>query len=107
MAADIFLLPRADRRVRLGHAWVFSNEDDIGRSPLTSFAPGDLAVVRDAFGKPVGTAYVNPGALICARILTSDAKAVIDKAWWIARFKRALEMRTRIYATPHYRAVYG
>jgi 23S rRNA (cytosine1962-C5)-methyltransferase len=104
---DLFLLPRADRRVRLGHAWVFSNEVDIARSPLASFAPGDLTVVRDAFGKPVGTAYVNPGALICARILTSDAKAAIDKNWWISRFKRALDLREQVYTTPHYRAVYG
>lgn len=107
MPGDLVLLPRADRRVRLGHAWVFSNEVDIARSPLTAFSPGDLAVVRDAYGKPVGTAYVNPGALICARILTSDAKANIDKDWWVARFKRAFALRDGIYATPHYRAVYG
>jgi len=104
---DLFLLPRADRRVRLGHAWVFSNEVDISRSPLTAYAPGDLAVVRDAYGKPVGTAYVNPGALICARILTSDAKARIDKEWWMSRFRRAIELRDLVYSTPHYRAIYG
>jgi 23S rRNA (cytosine1962-C5)-methyltransferase len=104
---DLFLLPRADRRVRLGHAWVFSNEVDIARSPLTAFSPGDLAVVRDAYGKPVGTAYVNPGALICARILTSDAKAKIDRDWWTARFRRAFSLRESLYPTPHYRAVYG
>lgn len=107
MACDIFLLPRADRRVRLGHAWVFSNEVDIARSPLMSFAPGDLAVVRDAFGKPVGRAYVNPGALICARILTSDAKVAIDGNWWAARFRRALALRAQVYPTPHYRLIYG
>ncbi|HEY9180041.1 MAG TPA: class I SAM-dependent rRNA methyltransferase [Candidatus Baltobacteraceae bacterium] len=107
MAGDLFLLPRADRRVRLGHAWVFSNEVDIGRSPLTAFTPGDLAVVRDAFGKPVGMAYINPGALICGRILTSDAKAEIDREWWAARFRRAFGLRDGIYVTPHYRAVYG
>lgn len=107
MAGDLFLLPRADRRVRLGHAWVFSNEVDIARSALTAFSPGDLTIVRDAYGKPVGTAYINPGALICARILTSDAKALIDRDWWIARIRRAVELRDRVYATPHYRAVYG
>jgi 23S rRNA (cytosine1962-C5)-methyltransferase len=107
VAGDLFLLARADRRVRLGHAWVFSNEVDIARSPLSAFAPGDLAVVRDAYGKPVGTAYVNPGALICARILTSDAKAKIDREWWTARFRRAFVLRDSVYPTPHYRAVYG
>ena len=100
-------MPRADRRVRLGHAWVFSNEVDISRSPLTAFTPGEITVVRDAFGKPVGTAYVNPGALICARILTSDAKATIDREWWAARFRRAVALRDRVYPTQHYRAVYG
>lgn len=107
MADDLYLLPRADRRVRLGHAWVFSNEVDVARSPLTAFEPGQLAVVRDAYGKPVGKAYVNAGALICARILTSDPKAEIDTTWWTARIRRAVSMRQELYPTPHYRAVYG
>ena len=107
VAGDLYLLPRADRRLRLGHAWVFSNEVDVTRSPLTAYEPGELAVVRDSYGKPVGTAYVNPGALICARILSSDAKAVIDTDWWIARLRRALALREQVYASPHYRAVYG
>lgn len=107
MPGDLYLLPRADRRVRLGHAWIFSNEVDVGRSALTRFEPGEIAVVRDAYGKPVGTAYVNPGALICARILTSDSKAKIDAAWWTARVRRALALRERIYPTAHYRLVYG
>jgi 23S rRNA (cytosine1962-C5)-methyltransferase len=107
MAADLYLLPRADRRVRLGHAWVFSNEIDVARSALTAFAPGDLAVVRDAYGKPVGTAYVNPGALICARLLTSDAKADIGVEWWTSRIRRAVALRDSVYAAPYYRAIYG
>ncbi len=107
MAADLYLLPRADRRVRLGHLWVFSNEVDIARSPLTQYAPGDIATVRDSYGKPAGTAYVNPGALICARMLSSDGRARIDEEWWISRIRRAVELRERIYPTPHYRAVYG
>jgi 23S rRNA (cytosine1962-C5)-methyltransferase len=105
--AELRLLPKADRRIRLGHAWVFSNEVDIARTPLTTFEPGSLATVRDAFGKPVGTAYVNPGALICARILTSDPKAEINEEWWTSRIRRALALRDSIYPTPHYRAVYG
>ncbi|HET7813858.1 MAG TPA: class I SAM-dependent rRNA methyltransferase [Candidatus Baltobacteraceae bacterium] len=104
---DLVLLPRADRRVRLGHAWVFSNEVDVAKTSLTEFAPGELAVVRDSFGKPVGQAYVNPGALICARILTTDPKAEIGQAWWTARLRKAIALREQIYATPHYRAVYG
>lgn len=104
---ELRLLPKADRRVRLGHAWVFSNEVDTARTPLIAFEPGELALVRDAFGKPVGTAYVNPGALICARVLSSDPKAEINAEWWTARIRRAVALRESIYGTPHYRAVYG
>ncbi len=107
MAGDLYLMPRADRRVRLGHAWVFSNEVDVSRSPLSAYEPGDLVIVRDSFGKPVGKAYINPGALICARILSSDPKASIDTDWWTARIRRAVSLRESIYPTPHYRAVYG
>lgn len=104
---ELRLLPKADRRVRLGHAWVFSNEVDVARTPLIAFDPGELVLVRDAFGKPVGTAYVNPGALICARVLSSDPKADINLEWWTARIRRAVALRDSVYATPHYRAVYG
>lgn len=104
---DLKLLPRADRRVRLGHAWVFSNEVDVAKTALTDFTPGDLAVVRDSFSKPVGLAYVNPGSLICARVLTSNARAEIDQSWWRTRLQRAFALREAIYPTPHYRAVYG
>lgn len=104
---DLRLLPRADRRVRLGHAWIFSNEVDIARTPLTGFSPGDLAAVRDAYGKPIGIAYVNPGALICARVLTSDVKAQIDAQWWSRRLTRAVGLRNGLYGAPYYRAVYG
>lgn len=98
---------KADRRVRLGHAWIFSNEVDTQKTPLTGFSAGELAAVRDARGKPIGIAYVNPNALICARMLTSNVSATIDASWFAKRLKRALELRERIYPTPHYRLVFG
>jgi 23S rRNA (cytosine1962-C5)-methyltransferase len=63
--------------------------------------------VRDARGKPIGIAYVNPNALICARMLTSNVSATIDASWFAKRLKRALELRERIYPTAHYRLVFG
>jgi 23S rRNA (cytosine1962-C5)-methyltransferase len=101
------LLPNADRRIRLGHAWVFSNEIDTKKTPLAACVPGQLAAIVDARGKGVGIAYVNPGALICARVLTSDMRADIDANWFESRMRRALRSRDSIYPTPHYRAIYG
>ena len=58
-----------DRRLRAGHAWVFSNEVDIALTPLTAFRPGDAVRVISDRGTFLGHAYVNPHALICARLL--------------------------------------
>ena len=30
-----------DQRLRAGHAWVFSNEVDVKKTPLSAFAPGE------------------------------------------------------------------
>lgn len=104
---ELRLIAKADKRVRLGHAWIFSNEIDVARTPLSSFTPGALARVSDSRGNPIGTAYVNPNALIAARLLTRDARAAIDRKWFAARFRRALTLRSAIYPTQFYRAVYG
>ena len=104
---DLRLAPKADKRVRLGHNWIFSNEIDAAASPLPSFKPGELVRVADAARNPVGLAYVNPGALIAARMLTRDVRATIDDAWFAARIRRALALREKLYDTPFYRLVYG
>lgn len=96
-----------DRRLRAGHAWVFSNEVDTARTPLAAFAPAATARIvsdRDAF---LGYAYVNPHALICARLLSRDERREPDAAWLAARTARALRLRERLCPTPHYRLIHG
>jgi 23S rRNA (cytosine1962-C5)-methyltransferase len=55
----------------------------------------------------VGTAYVNPNALIFGRVLSSDVHAKIDERWFVGRFERAFELRDKLYREPYYRAVFG
>ena len=64
-----------ERRLAAGHLWVFSNEIDTERTPLSAFAPGALAQLRSHRDAFLGYAYVNPHALICARILSRDVGA--------------------------------
>ncbi len=101
------LNPNAERRLRVGHAWVFSNEVDTARSPLKDLAPGQLVNVLDARGRGVGTAYVNPASLIAARLLSRHADAVIDLDWVNRRLQAALDLRQALYAEPYYRLVHG
>ncbi len=105
--ATLRLKRHEDRRLRQGHLWVFSNEVDTRATPLKAFEPGDLAVVEDAGGKALGIAYVNPNALICARLLSRDPATAIDRDFWLRRLRQALAWRQRRFPTPHYRLVHG
>lgn len=104
---ELRLQPKADKRVRLGHNWIFSNEIDTEKSPLASFQAGEIVRVADNARNPVGLAYINPNALISARILTRDVHATIDAKWFSLRIKRALQLRDDVFADPFYRAIYG
>jgi len=104
---ELRLKPREGRRPSAGHLWVFSNEVDTERTPLGTFTPGALCRVvgdRDHF---LGYAYVNPHALICARILGRDARYPPAKSLLVHRLQVALALRERIHPTPWYRLAYG
>lgn len=62
----------ADRRLRAGHLWVYSNEVDIVATPLKTMSVGSEVAVEDASGKFVAMATVNPASLICARLYTKE-----------------------------------
>jgi 23S rRNA (cytosine1962-C5)-methyltransferase len=96
-----------ERRLAAGHPWVFSNEIDTARSPLGDFVPGALARLTTHRGDFVGYAYVNPHALICARILSRTAAQPVDRTLIEERLKRALALRERLGAAPYYRWVFG
>jgi 23S rRNA (cytosine1962-C5)-methyltransferase len=96
-----------DRRLRAGHLWVFSNEVDIAATPLVGFAPGAQARVHDHRNQFLGYAYVNPHALICARILSRSPLHPVDQSLLAHRLKQALALRERHYPAPYYRLVFG
>ncbi|HJS91337.1 MAG TPA: class I SAM-dependent rRNA methyltransferase [Steroidobacteraceae bacterium] len=96
-----------DRRLSAGHLWVFSNEIDSDATPLSAFAAGDLAQVRSQRGQFLGHAYVNPHALICARILSRDPARGVDRELIDERLRAALTLRERLYREPYYRLVFG
>jgi 23S rRNA (cytosine1962-C5)-methyltransferase len=103
----LVLKAREDKRLRVGHLWIYSNEVDTAQSPLKGLASGALCRVQDSRGQVLGLATVNPNTLLCGRLLTRRADAVIDDAWFIRRIRRALALRERLYAQPFYRLVYG
>ena len=101
------LKANADRRLRAGHLWVFSNEIDVAVTPLNAFASGDQAILEAAGGKPLGVVAVSPNNLICARLLSRDVKHVLDKSLLVHRINVALSLRERLFDKPYYRLVFG
>lgn len=104
---EIFLKKNEDKRLSKGHLWVFSNEIDTNRSPLEQFSIGDLVYVKNAGGKIIGTAYVHPNMLICARILSRKAITINWKLFFKKHLSTALLLRDKVYEKPYYRLVFG
>lgn len=96
-----------ERRLRAGHLWIYSNEVDTSATPLKGFAAGAQVTVVDSRGRVQGSAFVNPNTLIAARLYTRKGDKALDRELLEARLARALALRTRLFATPHYRLVYG
>ena len=101
------LKANADRRLRGGHLWVFSNEVDVAATPLTAFAAGDQAILETSSGKPLGIVALSPNNLICARLLSRDIRHSLDKSLLVHRLQVALSLRERLFDSPCYRLVYG
>ena len=111
LASDSFPVLRLkrgeERRIVAGHTWVFSNEVDTADTPLTAFPPGSLVQMQSFRGQFLGYGYVNPHALICARIVGRDAGQPVGRELIVARLERALALRARLSADPYYRLVFG
>ena len=105
--APLYLKKREEKRLRNGHPWLFSNEVDVGRSPLKSYAPGQPVQIRTHGEEIIGCGYINPKSLICVRVLSRDPEAVIDAEFIGQRVRQAVASREQIYDAPFYRAIYG
>ena len=105
--APLRLRPREERRLRAGHLWVYSNEVDTRATPLAGFEPGEPVEIQAADGRPLGTGYVNPRSLICARIVSRDRRHPFSRSLIVHRLKVALGLRERLFEGPWYRLVHG
>lgn len=98
------LKKRTERRLHLGHLWVFSNEIETLEG---DYSPGAQVTVLDSRGRFLGIGYVNRNSLITIRLL-SRQPATLDSAFFEGRLRRALDYRLKRY-TPadSFRLVYS
>jgi 23S rRNA (cytosine1962-C5)-methyltransferase len=103
----LYLKPQEDRRLRAGYLWVYSNEVDTDRSPLSAFEPGQAVDIMAHAGSWLASGYVNPHSLICARVLSREPALAPGPALLTRYLKTALRLRERLYGSPYYRWVFG
>jgi 23S rRNA (cytosine1962-C5)-methyltransferase len=89
--------PDALRHVRARHPWVF--EESV-TSISHEAAMGDLAVIFDADRKFVAMALYDPESPIQFKILHVGKPTMIDDAWWVDTFRRALVVRQEFLDDP-------
>jgi 23S rRNA (cytosine1962-C5)-methyltransferase len=104
---QLVLRRHEDKRIRGGHAWVFSNEVDTSVTPLAGIAQGAAVEVLDNRRQFLGYGLFNAHALICARILSRVQGEHIDRALLAARVANALKLREQYCGGVHYRLIYG
>ncbi|OQX31931.1 MAG: rRNA large subunit methyltransferase I [Candidatus Sedimenticola endophacoides] len=101
------LKKQQERRLGAGHCWVYSNEVDAAATPLKGFEPGQPVDIISHQGKWLGSGYVNPHSLICARLVSRDRAHPLSGSLLVHRLKIALGLRQRLYPRPFYRLVFG
>ena len=104
---ELRLKKNEDRRLRAGHAWVYSNEVDTKQTPLKEFKVGQWCHITNNRGRVLGTAYVNPNTLICARLVSRFEKQTLTLERLVERIQEALCLREMIFSEPCYRLIFG
>ncbi len=104
---DIHILPSRDKRLRLGHPWVYSNEIQMN-SAAAALSPGEIVRLIAPDGSTcLGIAIFNPHSLIAARRLSLEGGTPIDSNFFAKHLRRAIALRSRLYDRPFYRLIHA
>jgi 23S rRNA (cytosine1962-C5)-methyltransferase len=93
MNSKLFLKKHEEKRIKLGHLWIFSNEIEKISGEADN---GDIIDIFDAKGNFLGTGFFNKNSLISARMLSNEG---ITDFYTFARDKinKALHLRRLFY----------
>lgn len=105
MSLAIATLKKGEGRLlKAGGMWIFDNEI---RSIVGSYENGDILLVRDFDGYPMGRGFINENSKIRIRMLTRDENREIDEAFFRERVVRAWEYRKKTVDTSSCRLIFG
>ena len=103
MSAVVTLKKGEGRTIKAGGMWIFDNEID---SVMGNFEDGDIVLVHDFDGYPMGKGYINRHSKIRVRLLTRKTDVEIDEEFFRMRLKNAWEYRKKTVDTSSCRIVF-
>ena len=104
MGAVVTLKKGKGKTIKKGGMWIYYNEIE---SVAGSFKNGDIVIVHDFDGYPLGKGFINQISKIRIRMLTRDIGQDIDNTFFIKRLENAWEYRKKTVDTDSCRIVFG
>ena len=92
------------RTLKAGGPWIYDNEI---ASVMGSFADGDLVIVHDFDGYPLGRGFINTRSKIRIRMMTRNADQEVDREFLRKRVQEAWEYRKKTVDTSSCRVIFG
>ena len=105
MSLAVVTLKKGEGRLlKSGGMWIFDNEV---ASIMGSFVNGDIVLVHDFDGYPLGRGFINTNSRIVVRLLSRDENTVIDEKFFEKRVRDAWEYRKKVTDTSSCRVIFG
>lgn len=105
MAQAIVTLKKGEgRTIKAGGMWIYDNEIE---SIAGSFRNGDIVIVHDFDGYPMGKGFINQNSRIRIRMMTRRKDTEIDGALLETRVRNAWEYRKTTVDTSSCRVIFG
>ena len=92
------------RTLKAGGAWIFDNEIE---SVMGSVENGDIVLVHDFDGYPLGRGFINRNSKIRIRMMTRNIGQEIDREFLKMRVRNAWEYRKTTVDTTSCRVIFG
>lgn len=92
------------RTIKAGGMWIFDNEID---TIMGNYNNGDIVIVHDFDGYPMGKGFINEKSKIRIRLMTRRVDQEIDEAFLFGRVKDAWEYRKKTVDTDSCRLIFG
>ena len=105
MSIAVVVLKKGEgRALKSGGPWVYDNEI---ASIMGNFENGDIVIVRDFDGYPLGRGFINTNSKIRIRMMTRNENQEIDREFLKMRVRDAWEYRKKTVDISSCRVIFG